>query len=231
MIRPRKDSASGPKLSPEARQKLIERIVAGDSNPQILAYLRDAGFPADLSRTPLAHYRKLPEVTIAITDINLEHSQAAHAVPGRRIRILSRVISSLEKRLGLADYAPSTSRLASQIETGQSSPLESDCSSDTDAERGSSGAELSVREFCDLIKTLVLSLSALEQLLTNTSSRTGQMPTLAGMEAFDGKARLSQVETKASKRALFNDMLEEAIKEEEEERRRAGATTGEVPEL
>lgn len=227
MARLRKPGQPGPKLSPEARQMLINRIVAGDSNQEILDYLQDAGYPADLTRATLARYRGLPEVTAAVQDINVEHSQSALAVRSRRIKVLNNLVNLLQMRLGLVDNAPSRGNLKEKIETGASSPLEDDDSEDAGEAAQSVASQLTIREICELSKALVTAMTALNALLEGNSSATAA-PTglLAGLGAFDGKTPISQVETKPSVRALFNDILAQAMREEEEDRQalRAKAT-------
>jgi hypothetical protein len=228
MGRPRKDAAGGPKLSPEARKVLIGRIVAGDSNQQVLAYLDSAGFPSDLSRTTLATYRKMPEVVEAVNDINVEYSQSALAVRGRRIKVFNNVVDLLQKKLGLNDSPRNAGRLGVRIETGGISPHESENAETEDAAplhaaplHADEEDELTVKEVCELSKTLVIAMEALNRLLADNGRASVASPT--GIGAFDPATPISQVETQTSRRALLNDILEEAMREEEEEERAKAA--------
>lgn len=74
-------SKTGAKLSPLARTKLIERIVAGDSNAQVIAAMHAGDFlvPGDtLSGSTMARYRAMPETSIVKARLTEEAVQMGH---------------------------------------------------------------------------------------------------------------------------------------------------------
>lgn len=92
------------KLSPDARRKVIERIIAGDANSEIRRVLADAGhIPAAdekcLADASISHYRSSETVKEAIFRKDGEAVQSGYAQRSERILKLARSARRFERQL------------------------------------------------------------------------------------------------------------------------------------
>lgn len=102
---------AAPKLNQEAKRLVIQRVIAGDTNNEIRAVLKDAGYPHDLADQAFSPYRQSPEVREAIERKDSEAMQSGYAQRSERILKLAKSAKRLERRLTLnvedATFVPS----------------------------------------------------------------------------------------------------------------------------
>jgi hypothetical protein len=92
---------AAPKLKKEAQLLIIERIVAGDTNHEIRAKLREKGFP-EIVDASIGHYRGMDAVKAGIALRFAEACQSGFGSVATRVKSLTADIRRIDNRLAPA---------------------------------------------------------------------------------------------------------------------------------
>lgn len=219
--------SNAPKLSPEARDLVIEKLIVGESCEEIRTALQNAGYPSNLTRAAFSYYRRMEVVQNARKLIHEEAIESGMATMASRVSFFSDRLKAIKKQVERAETVAERMALEAYREQLAEDSARREETTDPEelrlrtmgatqkARKRSSGALYILSNYSNLIRDAIACSDHIEKLLDASKIQADLKDTPAD-QTETGNGHMIYV-TDTMKRIWFNDLLEQALNEYDEE--------------